>query len=170
MASWLTSTAGYPYWLGINPQPNPYGSFSSLADQIVTGANTATALTYTTTDIASQIYYSGSKIYVQATGVYRILYTVQMDTTSGGSQSVTVYIKKNGINIPNTASIFTIANNAENIAACEIMVSMLAGDYVEVFMISSDANMRAEYTAASGVAPNDVPAIPSIITVIQKIA
>ena len=170
MASWLTSTAGYPYWLGANPQPNPYGSFSSTQAQTVTGANVTTIMTYNNTDVASQIYFSGSKIYVQATGVYRVLSSVQFDTSSGGAQRVTYWYRKNGTNIDNTASTFTIANNGENVGTVEIMVSLLAGDYVELVMISPDSNMTAAYTAPTGVAPNNVPAVPSIITVIQKIA
>lgn len=169
--SWLTSSGiGYPYWLGNNPQPLPYGSFSSLESQTVAGVNVTTPLTYTNTDAASQTYYSGSKIYVQATGVYRILFTVEFDTTSGGSQNVKVWIRKNGTNVANSNSTFSIANNAENIAACEIILSLLAGDYIEVVCQSSDAGMSASYTAAGGIAPNNYPAIPSIITNIQKIA
>lgn len=169
--SWLTGSGpGYPYWLGQNPQPLPYGSFSSTQSQTVTGANVTTVLTYNNTEAASQTYFSGSKIYVQATGVYRLLYTVEFDTTSGGAQNVKVWLQKNGTNISNTGSTFSIANNAENIAACECIFSMLAGDYVEVVCQSADAGMTASYTAAGGVAPNNYPAIPSIITDIQKIA
>ena len=169
--SWLTGSGiGYPYWLGQNPQPLPYGSFSSLANQPSAGANTTTVLTYTNTEAASQTYSSGGKIYVQASGVYRVLYTVQFDTTSGGAHTVKVWVRKNGTNIANTASVFSIANNAENIAACEVIVSLLYGDYVEVVFQSSDAGMTASYTAAGGVAPNAYPAVPSIITDIQKIA
>ena len=169
--SWLSGTGlGYPYWLGNNPQPLPYGSFSSTQSQTVTGANVTTALTYNNTESASQTYVSGSKIYVQATGVYRILFSVQFDTTSGGSQVVAVWFRYNGVNVANSNSRFTIANNAENVATCEIILSMLAGDYVEVVCQSTDANMTASYLAAGGVAPNDYPAVPSIITNIQKIA
>lgn len=169
--SWISGYGpGYPYWLGANPQPQPYGSFSSTQDQTVTGANTTTVLTYNNTDSASQIYINGGKIYVQATGIYRILFTIQCDTTSGGQQSVLVWVRKNGVNVDNSASFFTIQNNGENIAACEIIVSLLAGDYVEIVFQSSDAGMTAEYTAAGGVAPNNYPAIPSIITNINKIA
>ena len=169
--SWITGTGiGYPYWLGNNPQPNPYGSFSSLANQPSAGANVTTALTYSVTEAASQTYYSGSKIYVQATGVYRVLYTVEFDTSSGGQQSVKVWMRKNGVNIDNTGSTFSIQNNGENVAACENIFSLLAGDYIEIVFQSSDAGVTASYTAAGGVAPNNYPAIPSIITNIQKIA
>ena len=164
------SGIGYPYWLGQNPQPLPYGSFSSTQSQTVAGVNTTTVLTYNNTEAASQTYSSGGKIYVQASGVYRILYTVQFDTSSGGAQSVIVWFRKNGVNIDRSASVFTIANNAENIAACEIIVSLLYGDYIEIVCQSGDANMTAAYMAAGGVAPNNYPAIPSIITDIQKIA
>lgn len=160
----------FPYWLGNYPPPNPYGSFSSTQSQTVTGANVTTIMTYNNTDVASQTYFSGSRIYVQAIGVYRVLSSVQFDTTSGGSQRVTYWYRKNGTNIDNTASTFTIANNGENVGTVEIMVPLLAGDYIELVMQSSDAGMTAAYSAPSGVAPNNIPAIPSIITVIQKIA
>jgi len=156
--------------LGQNPQPLPYGSFSSTQDQKVIGANTTTVMTYNTTDIASQIYFSGSRIYVQSSGVYRVLSSVQFDTSSGGTQRVTYWYRKNGTNIPNTASTFTIANNGENVGTVEILVSLNAGDYIELVMISPDANMTAQYTIPTGSAPNAVPAVPSIITVIQKLA
>lgn len=161
--------AQFPYWLGLYPNPNPYGSFYSAQNQPVTGANVTTALTYTS-DIASQTYISGSRIYVQAIGVYRVLFTIQVDTTSGGQQTVSVWLRVNGVNLPNSASVFTIQNNGENVAACEIIVRLLTGDYVEVVFQSPDANMIAAYKAPSGVAPNNIPAVPSIITVIQKIA
>jgi hypothetical protein len=165
-----TAPALFPYWLGQYPPPLPYGSFSSLASQPVTGANTTTVLTYTTTDYSSQITFSGSRITPQASGVYRVLSSVQFDTTSGGTQRVTYWYRKNGTNIANTASTFTIANNGENVGTVEILVALNAGDYIELVMISPDANMTASYTAPSGVAPNNIPAIPSIITVIQKLA
>lgn len=160
----------YPYWLGQNPQPLPYGSFSSTQDQKVSGANTTTVMTYNTADYASQITFSGSRITPQSSGVYRVLSSVQFDTSSGGTNKVTYWYRKNGVNIANTASTFTIANNGENVGTVEILVSLLAGDYVELVMQSSDANMTAAYFAPSGSAPNAIPAIPSIITVIQKLA
>ena len=166
-------SSGYllnPYWLGQNPQPQPYGSFTSTQSQQVSGANVTTVMTYNNTEVASQIYNNGAKIYVQATGVYRVLATVQFDTTSGGQQRVTFWFRKNGTNIANSASTFTIQNNGENVGECEIFVSLLAGDYVEVVMQSPDVNMSASYTAPSGTVPNAIPAVPSIITVIQKIA
>lgn len=169
--SWLSGTGlGYPYWLGNNPQPLPYGSFIRTSSQTVAGANVTTPLVYDTTVLASQTDFSSSRIYVRATGIYRILFTIQSDTTSGGAQQLRVWFRKNGVNIANSTSFFTIANNAENIAVCEIIESMLAGDYVEVVMSSSDANMTASYIAAGGVAPNNYPATPAIITDIQKIA
>lgn len=169
--SWLSGSGiGYPYWLGQNPQPQPYGSFSSSQNQTVTGANITTPLTYNSTEAASQTYHSGSKVYVQATGVYRVLFTAQLDTTSGGQQRVLLWFRKNGVNIANSNSTFTIQNNGENLAVCEIYVSLLAGDYVEVVMQSSDAGMTASFIAAGGTAPNNYPEVPSIILDINKIA
>jgi hypothetical protein len=169
--SWLGGSGiGYPYWLGQNPQPQPYGSFSSSASQTVLGANLTTIITYDTTEAASQTYYSGGKVYVQATGIYRVLYSLQMDTSSGGSQTVRIWLRQNGSNVARSASFFSIANNGENVATCEYIISLLAGDYVEIAFQSSDANMTASYFAAGGTGANAYPITPSIITNIYKIA
>ena len=169
--SWLSGTGlGYPYWLGNNPQPQPYGSFLSTQDQTVTGANTTTILTYNTTVASSQTYSSGGRIYVQATGLYIVQFTIQCDTSSGGSQVVRIWFRKNGALIANTSAFFTIANNAENIATSQSYVFLLAGDYIEVVFQSPDANMTAETIPAGGIPPNNYPVSPSIITNIIKIA
>lgn len=165
-----TGQASFPYWLGNYPQPMAYGSFSRNSDKTVTGANVATPIEYDTTETASQTYYSGSRIYVQATGTYRIFYTIQTDTSSGGQQTVTIFFRQNGVDVPRSGSLFTIQNNGENIAACEIMLPLLAGDYIEVVMLSADANMTANYLAGGGIAPNTFPAIPAIITTLNRIA
>lgn len=170
--SWLSGSGlGYPFWLGQNPQPNPYGSFSSTQTQTVTGVGVTTVLTYNTTDIASQIYNTGGKIYVQASGIYRLLYSVQLDTNTGGPNNVAyIWVRKNGVNVANTTTIFIITNTEELAATCETILYLSFGDYVEVVFQSQDAGMKAIAISAGGVAPNNYPAIPSIITNIQKIA
>ena len=166
----MSSSQLYPYWLGQNPQPQPYGSFSSSSIQPVTGANTTTILTYNTTEASSQTYYSGGKVYVQASGVYRILYTIQMDSSSGGIQRVIIWLRQNGVNVARTSSQFTIANNGENLAVCEYIISLLAADYIEIAFQSADAGMTASAIAAGGTGANTYPGTPSIILDINKIA
>jgi hypothetical protein len=74
------------------------------------------------------------------------------------------------VNVARTTSQFTIANNGENLAVCEYIISLLAGDYIEIAFQSPDAGMRADAIVAGGVAPNNYPATPSIILDINKIA
>ena len=93
-----------------------------------------------------------------------------MDTTSGGAQRVIIWLRKNGTNVDRSSSQFTIANNGENVATCEYIISLLAGDYVEIAFQSPDAGMTASYIAAGGVGANAYPATPSIITNINRIA
>lgn len=165
-----TGNSLFPYWLGTYPPPQPYGSFSSSQSQTVTGANVTTIITYNTTEAYSQTYVSGGRVYVQATGIYKVLYSLQMDTTSGGAQTVIIWLRKNGVNVDRSASQFTIANNGENVATCDYIISLLAGDYVEIAFQSTDAGMTARAFIAGGSSPNNYPATPSIITNINKIA
>lgn len=159
-----------PYWLGQFPPIDPYGSFTSLANQKVAGANIATPLTYTTTELASNIYYTGSKVYVQDSGVFRVLFTIQMSTISGGINSLNIWLRRNGVNVKNTNSFYSLSNNAFSLAVCELLVELQSGDYIEIVFQSADANMTASYVAAAGTPPNNYPDTPSIILNINKIA
>ena len=145
-----------------------YGAFSSTQTQTVLGANTPTPITYNTTEIAQYTSYSGSKIFVQRTGVYRFTYSVQLDKTGGGNSPCEIYIAVNGTPVPRSGGQVVVAGQTgETFPFCEYILQLTAGQYIEVFFNSSDATMTAtRFPEVVG----RYPEIPSIISNIQQIS
>jgi hypothetical protein len=105
---------------------------------------------------------------VQNAGVYTIVPSVQI--LSGGNGSMTVWIKVNGANLSDSATLTLAKNNEEGIITCEYMIQLNAGDFVQVWGIAQNANMTINYIPAGGSGANAYPAAPAIITNMHRIA
>ena len=75
-------------------------------------------------------------------------------------------MKKNGVDVPNSASEIAVQGTAsEAIAAWNFVVSASANDYYELMWSSTDDHIQIKARTASGV----VPAIPSIILTVVSV-
>jgi hypothetical protein len=147
---------------------NPPGlaTYSSTADQAITVSGTPQALTYNTTQFnQGTTLLLNSRVYANAQGNYALNYSVEIQHAGGGSaQIVTTFLKKNGTTIANTGRQWTVESGSSQFAAmAEFVVSLNAGDYVEVFF-SGDTSISANATAAAGA----LPAIPSVVFNIKQ--
>jgi len=148
-----------------------YGSFYSSLDQtdgttphLMFCENTADAdgVTMELGDEATK-----SRITFAHAGTYNIQFSAQLHNTGGGGSgnSANIWFKLNGNNIANSDTKVTVPSNAPYVvAAWNFIVSLAAGDYVEMAWLTDNANIILEHEAA-GVYN---PAIPSlIITAVQ---
>lgn len=145
----------------INIQPPGLACYSSTADQPIAVTGTPQALTYNTTQFnQGTTLVASSRVYANAQGNYALSYSVELFHTGGGvTQTATTFLKKNGTTIANTGRQWSIQSGGFQIAApAEFVVSLNAGDYVEVFF-SGDTSLSANATAAAGA----LPAIPSVV-------
>lgn len=139
-----------------------YGAFCDTTTQTAAAINTAYAMTFNTTDFSSGVYVGSptSRIYVDTHNVYNIQFSAQLDKTAGGVGLVWIWLRKNGTDVPNSASQVRIqGNNAEVVAAWNFLLEMNAGDYFELMWEVSDTSVFLQYDAATAVHP----AIPSVI-------
>jgi hypothetical protein len=139
-----------------------YGQFFDTTTQVATVINTATTVTFNTTDISNGVFIGSptSRIVVDTEGIYNFQVSMQFDSTGGSNHDVWVWFRKNGTNIPNSAMYLNIQNNqSEVLQAFNLLVSMKALDYLEVMWEVGNLNAQMAAFAASGVHP----AIPSII-------
>jgi hypothetical protein len=101
-----------------------------------------------------------SRVQVTATGVYNIQFSAQLDKTAGGTGLTYIWIRKNGVDVPDSAGQTRIqGNNAELLAAWNWLISLAANDYIELMWAGDDTSIILLATAAA--AP--VPGIPSVI-------
>lgn len=139
-----------------------YGSFCDTTIQTAAAINTAYAMTFNTTEISNGVYVGTptSRIYVDTDNVYNFQFSAQIDKTAGGVGLIWVWLRKNGVNVPNsTGQIRIQGNNAEILAAWNYIIQLAPGDYIELMWEVDDTSIELLYEAASAVHP----AVPSVI-------
>jgi hypothetical protein len=153
------------------------GAFSDTTTQLQTGgvANTPTAITFNTTDVTNGISLGTptSRIVVSKAGLYEFIYSIQFDKSGGGTSPVDVWLRKNGNNIPNSASQVVVAGtNGETVLSVPYMLTLAANDFIEVVFASSDATMAVSTFPATTAPPDPFtrPAVPSIITTMKLLS
>jgi hypothetical protein len=139
-----------------------YGAFHSTVTQTAAVINTAYPMTFDVTDLSFGVYTGtpNSRIYIDTEGIYNFQFSAQLDKISGGVGFFFIWVRVNGIDIPDSATQIRIqGNNAETVAAWNFVLQLNAGDYFELTWSTDDTSCQILASAAS--AP--VPAIPSVI-------
>jgi len=150
------------------PPAPAYASFSSTQTQLIV-PGVPTPITYDTVDIQPVGIVQGPSpdaITVLQSGVYKVIASLQCDNTVPGSQELDMFLKVGVNDLPNSATRVAINQAQETVMTVEWLVSLTAGQFVSVTCSSAVVGLRALAVAAAGV----VPAIPSIITTIMRIA
>lgn len=139
-----------------------YGSFYDTTIQTAAAINTAYAMTFNTTDLSQGVYRGTptSRIYVDRQNVYNVQFSAQVDKTSGGVALVWIWLRKNGVNVPDSAGQIRIqGNDAEILAAWNYIIQLNAGDYIELMWEVDDTSVILLAEVASAIHPS----IPSVI-------
>jgi hypothetical protein len=159
--------------LSVSPQYTPqlvrhrYGSFYDTTTQTAAAINTAYAMTFNTVDLSVGVTRGTptSRIYVDTLNVYNVQFSAQVDKTAGGVGLVWVWLRKNGVNVPDSAGQIRIqGNNAEILAAWNYVIELNAGDYIELMWEVDDTSVILLADAASAVHPS----VPSIILTVTN--
>lgn len=139
-----------------------YGSFYDTTDQTAALANTAYGMTFDTTDLSLGVTRGSptSRIYVDRPNIYNIQFSAEFINTAAGAHNAWIWLRKNGTDVPNSASTVRVeGNNTELVAAWNFLLQMNAGDYFELMWEVSDVALSLHADPATAVHP----AIPSII-------
>jgi hypothetical protein len=139
-----------------------YGSFYDTTTQTAAAINTAYPMTFNTTDLSFGVTRGSptSRIFVDRPNVYNIQFSAQLDKTAGGVGLVWIWLRKNGVNVPDSAGQIRIqGNNAEILAAWNYIIQLNAGDYIELMWEVDDTSVQLLAEAATGIHPS----IPSVI-------
>ena len=143
-----------------------YGSFYDTTTQVATVINTATAITFNTTDLSQGVFLSTtSRVMVDTEGIYDYQISIQLDKTSGGTAEFYIWFRLNGVDVTDSASQIRLqSNNAEIFSSLNYFFDLKAGDYVEIMFSVTDVSVQVAATAAA--APH--PGIPSIILTVSN--
>ena len=129
-------------------------------------ANVSQSFQYDTTDLAYKTYLQPpDKLYVEDTGVYNLQFSAQLEEPAGGDATIYIWLKKNGVNVLESAGAIDLANKGKVVVGWNFMTSMNAGDYLEITWQSNNNNTEIIGEPASG----NIPAIPSVIATLTQI-
>jgi hypothetical protein len=154
--------------LALSPPPKEfisprYGSFYDTTDQTAAAINTAYAMTFNTTDLSFGVTRGSptSRISVDRPSIYNIQFSAQfINTSGGGAHRAWVWLRKNGTNVPDSATVLRFqGNNTEDVAAWNFLLQMNAGDYFELMWEVDNTGVSLHADPATAIHP----AIPSII-------
>lgn len=144
-----------------------YGSFYDTTTQTVAAINTAYAMTFNSVDMSQGITIGTptSRIYTDTYNIYNIQFSAQVDTTVATDQLIWIWLRKNGVDVPNSAGqIRTKGNGYETIAAWNYLLSLNAGDYFELMWAADSTGVRLLNSASAAFRP----AIPSVILTVTN--
>lgn len=151
----------------------PYGAFHDSTTQTPTAINTAKAITFDTTDFTNGVQRGSptSRIVVSYPGYYNFQFSAQLDKSSGAAALIWIWPKVNGVNVTHSASKVAIqGTTAESVPAWNFVLPMNANDYFELYWLTDDAAVQLKYEPGFGVAPNNVPEIPSVILTVTFVS
>lgn len=114
-----------------------------------------------------------SKITVDYAGVYNLQFSAQVTNTDVQIHDIDIWFRKNGTDISNSNSRFSVPNShggidGHLITALNFYLDLNAGDYVEIMWHVTDSAVRLEHLVA-GTSPTR-PATPSVIATLQYVS
>ena len=144
-----------------------YGNFFDTTTQTIVGVSTHQPVRLNTTDLSNQVSIANSShIVIANSGIYNIQFSLQIDKTQGSGAHIYIWLRKNGLDVPNSATELAVqGTSSEIVAAWNFVVSSNANDYYELMISATDIHIRLKAASASGV----VPAIPSVIVSVVSV-
>ena len=159
----------------------PYTVLQSSANQTLPAIDQAVAVTYTINDFPDGISIGtpSSRIVVSYKGVYQFTFSLQFTSTSTGTELINVWFRKNGTDIADSNSQFSIpARKSAGVPSGVIAVTpfafnLSANDYIEIVWNSTATTTSLQNIAAKTYSAGNnpaIPATPSAIVAIQFIS
>ena len=149
----------------------PYGAFSDFTSQTTT-ANTATLMALNTTDFSNTVtLVTGSKLTVANAGIYNLQFSVQVQNAGNAPHDIFIWLKQNGTDIVGSTGKVGLparknpGDPFHDIKGWNYFLSMSAGDYVQIYWSTTNADVTIQTYAASG-----TPTKPSTASVVATLS
>lgn len=153
-----------------------YGSYYDTTTQTIAAINTAYPITLNSTaskindgPLQYGVYVDPtvtSQVYVDISANYNIQFSLQLYSSSASTKVVTIWLRVNGVDVPDSATDFTLsANNEASVAAWNFLVNLSAGNYFELIWAADSTAVSIKSVAAS----SPRPAIPGVILTVTSL-
>jgi hypothetical protein len=151
-----------------------HGSFFSNVNQTIASTTTAYPITLNNTSAGTYgvAITSNSRVTMTYAGTYNIQYSIQFTNTDNNIHNATVWLRKNGTDVPDTNSVYAVTarhggTNGQLIGAINYIVDANANDYYELIWQAESTSISLEYIGP-GTTPTS-PATPSVIVTAMQV-
>jgi hypothetical protein len=154
-------------------QTGYYGAFYDTTAQTLTGTNEAKRLGIANTFEANGVSLSANTIVFNNTGTYEIIFSIQYKNTSASQEDIYIWFRKNGVDIPDSSSVFTIPARksagipAQLIAVTPFIATLAANDFIEIFWHCNTTAVTVE-TFTTHANPT-IPDTPGVIITVKQV-
>ena len=159
----------------------PYGAFQDTTDQTAT-ANTATVMTFNTTDFSNgvTVVTSGgkaSRLTVAQSGIYNLQFSAQFDNTDTQEHDVSIWLRQDssgaGVDVTGSTGFVGIPSShggisGHIIAGWNYYVSLNANDFVEIWWSTPNTAVTIQAYAA-GTSPTR-PTTASVVATLTFVS
>jgi len=114
-----------------------------------------------------------SKIKCEVAGTYNVQFSIQMVNTDANIHDIDVWMRKNGADVTDSNSQFSVPNkhgsiDGHLIGALNLFIDLAANEYVELMWSTTDASTTIEYIGAQTGPVR--PATPSVILTVSLVS
>jgi hypothetical protein len=152
-----------------------HGEFDSMTTQAATVPNVTQAVMFENTILSEGVtveqdeneYFT--KITPANPGVYNVQFSGQIHHTGGGGggETFSMWFRKNGIDIPNSRTVWHVPNGKYAVPVLNIFLTAEnPGDYFQLVGHPDNAAIVLESTPAS----ESLPGVPSMILTVNQVA
>jgi len=111
-----------------------------------------------------------SKVRCEIAGTYNIQFSVQFVNTDNNIHDTNIWMRKNGVDVPDTNSQFSVPNrhgsiDGHLIGALNLFIDLAADEYIELMWATTNASTTIQYIAAQTGPVR--PATPSVILTVS---
>lgn len=151
-----------------------YGSFYDTTTQTAGAINTPQKVSINTSQYASQMSISSSRVTFARAGLYNIAFSFQVTNTDVNPHDVDVWLRQNGTDVTASASVATaVATHAGQpgylIIAANFFIQAAVNDYLEMWWATNSTTMQIQ-TLPAITTPFASPAAPGIQLTINQVA
>lgn len=151
-----------------------YGSFYDILTQTVTVQQESSGIPVKVRSIDTDLtngfsVLNNSQIKTANSGKYNIAFSLQLHNTGGGGSGTTVeiWLRKNGIDIPETNTRVTVNTNSPYVvAAWNFFIKLNTNDYFEIMWATDNHHIEMPHNTGN----MGGPSIPSAIITVNQIA
>ena len=148
-----------------------YGSFYDTTTQTTATSSFALPMFINSTAESNGITNdAGTGMVFQFPGTYNIQFSAQLYRTNSGTDTIDIWFRKNGVDIPNTNSQVAMSGGPSSdpvIASWNYIVSLNANDKIQLMWSGTDNHIQIIATGTQS-GPNR-PASPSVIMTAQQV-